>query len=67
MEHVAKILSVLTETGFVEQRISITESEPSRTGRYHITNPYLRFYFRFLIKSMRGIAANALEAVVGSA
>ena len=46
--HVAKNLSVLTETGFVERRIPVTESEPSRAGRYHITDPYLRFYFRFL-------------------
>ena len=46
--HVAKNLSVLTETGFVERRIPVTEGEPSRAGRYHITVPYLRFYFRFL-------------------
>ncbi len=46
--HVNKNLSVLTETGFVERRIPTTEDEPSRSGRYHITDPYLRFYFRFL-------------------
>ncbi len=46
--HVSKNLSVLTETGFIERRIPVTESEPSRAGRYHITDPYLRFYFRFL-------------------
>ena len=46
--HVTKNLSVLTEPGFVERRIPVTESEPSRAGRYHITDPYLRLYFRFL-------------------
>lgn len=46
--HVSKNLSVLTETGFIERRIPVTEGEPSRAGRYHITDPYLRFYFRFL-------------------
>lgn len=46
--HVTKYLSVLTDTGFVERRIPVTEGEPSRAGRYHITDPYLRFYFRFL-------------------
>ncbi|HUH98670.1 MAG TPA: ATP-binding protein [Anaerolineales bacterium] len=46
--HVNKNLSVLMETGFVERRVPITEEKPSRSGRYHITDPYLRFYFRFL-------------------
>jgi uncharacterized protein len=46
--HVSKYLSVLNESGFVERRIPVTEVNPSRTGRYHITDPYLRFYFRFL-------------------
>lgn len=36
------------QTGFVERRIPVTENDPSRAGRYHITDPYLRFYFRFL-------------------
>lgn len=46
--HVSKYLSVLTDTGFVERRIPVTDRESSRAGRYHITDPYLRFYFRFL-------------------
>lgn len=46
--HVTKYLSVLTDTEFVERRIPVTERGPSRAGRYHITDPYLRFYFRFL-------------------
>jgi len=45
---VPKYLSVLAEAGFVERRISVTESPKSRLGRHHITDPYLRFYFRFL-------------------
>jgi len=46
--HVSKYLSVLIGTGFVERRIPATEKGPSRSGRYHISDPYLRFYFRFL-------------------
>lgn len=47
--HIPKYLSVLVEAGFVERRVSITESSPaSRNGRHHITDPYLRFYYRFL-------------------
>ena len=46
--HISKYLSVLKESGFVERRISVTAKKNSRMGRYHITDPYLRFYFRFL-------------------
>lgn len=46
--HVPKYLSVLAEAGFVERRTPVTEHEPSRSGRHHITDPYLRFYYRFL-------------------
>ena len=43
-----KYLGVLAEAGFVERRVSVTAPTASRTGRHHITDPYLRFYFRFL-------------------
>jgi AAA+ ATPase superfamily predicted ATPase len=46
--HVSKYLSVLREAGFVERRVPVTAGESSRLGRYHITDPYLRFYYRFL-------------------
>ncbi len=47
--HIPKYLSVLVETGFVERRVSMMENPTSsRTGRHHIIDPYLRFYYRFL-------------------
>jgi AAA+ ATPase superfamily predicted ATPase len=46
--HVPKYLGVLTESGFVERRVPVTEAGLSRAGRYHITDPYLRFFFLFL-------------------
>lgn len=46
--HVSKYLSVLQEARFVERRIPVTADERSRLGRYQLTDPYLRFYFRFL-------------------
>jgi hypothetical protein len=46
--HVSKYLDALREAGFVQRRVPVTESEVSRKGRYHITDPYLRFYYRFL-------------------
>jgi uncharacterized protein len=45
---VPKYLSVLAESGFVERRISVTAAPSSRQGRHHISDPYLRFYYRFL-------------------
>lgn len=46
--HISKYLSVLRDTGFVERRVPVTETEKSRRGHYNITDPYLRFYYRFM-------------------
>lgn len=47
--HISKYLSVLVEAGFVERRVPVTENpSASRSGRHHISDPYLRFYYRFL-------------------
>jgi AAA+ ATPase superfamily predicted ATPase len=46
--HVSKYLSVLQDAGFVERRVPVTAAPNSRLGRYHIVDPYLRFYYRFL-------------------
>jgi uncharacterized protein len=46
--HVSKYLSVLRDAGFIERRVPVTAAESSRLGRYHIIDPYLRFYYRFL-------------------
>jgi AAA+ ATPase superfamily predicted ATPase len=59
--HVGKYLSVLTDTGFVERRIPVTEKGPSRSGRHHITDPYLRFYFRFLESRQEQLALGIQE------
>jgi AAA+ ATPase superfamily predicted ATPase len=59
--HVSKYLGVLTETGFVERRVPVTEPGPSRSGRYHITDPYLRFYFRFLADRQAQLALGAQD------
>jgi AAA+ ATPase superfamily predicted ATPase len=55
---VPKYLSVLAEAGFVERRISVTDTPKSRLGRHHITDPYLRFYYRFLAARQRQFALN---------
>lgn len=46
---VSKYLIVLRGTGFVERRVPATETNPdSRRGRYYVTDPFLRFYYRFM-------------------
>jgi AAA+ ATPase superfamily predicted ATPase len=55
--HISKYLSVLRETGFVERQVPVTEaSKKSRRGQYYITDPYLRFYYRFLSAQQRHVA-----------
>lgn len=59
--HVSKYLSVLREAGFVERRVSVTATLGSRNGRYHITDPYLRFYYRFLARRQAQLALGVHE------
>lgn len=58
--HISKYLSVLRDTGFVERQVPVTEvAEKSRRGRYFITDPYLRFYYRFLSTRQTQMALGA--------
>lgn len=59
--HVSKYLQVLREAGFVERRVPVTASESSRHGRYHIMDPYLRFYYRFLAARQAQLALGETE------
>ena len=65
---VPKYLSVLNEAGFVERRVSVTAASGSRLGRHHITDPYLRYYFRFLAARQNqlalGIQDQALAEII---
>ena len=50
--HLSAYLARLREIRIVERRLPITVPRPrrrlARTGRYHLTDPYFRFYFRFI-------------------
>lgn len=59
--HISQYLSTLQEAGFVERRIPITQDQGSRLGRYHITDPYLRFYHRFLANRQAQLALGVQE------
>lgn len=59
--HVSQYLSTLHDTGFVERRTPVTQGERSRLGRYHIVDPYLRFYYRFLASRQSQLALGIQE------
>lgn len=59
--HVAKYLSVLESAGFIERRIPVTAAPNSRKSRYHICDPYLRFYYRFLAQRQSQLALGIQE------
>ncbi len=59
--HVSKYLDVLREAGFVQRRVPVTDNESSRKGRYHVADPYLRFYYRFLATRQAQLAVGVSE------
>lgn len=59
--HISMYLSNLIETGFLERRVPVTEPSSSRLGRHHITDPFLRFYFRFLSRRQVQLALNVQD------
>lgn len=71
-------LKKLQELRFIERRLPVTlttaQQRTSKRGRYHITDAYLRFYFRFLAPYQRSFVRphetlvhlqNELHAFVG--
>lgn len=66
-KHIPQYLNVLTETGFIARRVPVTQPPASRLGRHFITDPFLRFYYRFLARRQSqlalGIDEQALEEI----
>ncbi|MCD4673575.1 MAG: ATP-binding protein [Anaerolineaceae bacterium] len=54
--HISMYLRNLLKTGFVERRVPATAASASRQGRHHITDPYLRFHYRFLSRRQTQLA-----------
>ncbi|MBL8093251.1 MAG: ATP-binding protein [Anaerolineales bacterium] len=55
-KHVPAYLAKLQETGFVERHVPVTAESATRLGRHYITDPFLRFYFRFLARRQSQLA-----------
>ena len=65
--HMSKYLRVLRETGFVDRFAPVTEdSARSRRGHYHITDPLMRFYYRFLPRNNARLALGEQEEILDS-
>lgn len=63
--HISKYLSVLEGLQLIRRDVPATIRHPerSRQGRYVITDPYLRFYFRFLFGRQDQIALGRIQSV----
>ena len=46
--HLSQYISNLAATGYVVKKIPVTAGPSSRAGRQVITDPFLRFYYRFI-------------------
>jgi AAA+ ATPase superfamily predicted ATPase len=65
--HLTRYISILQELRYVERRLPVTlppaKQRLSRQGRYHLTDPFMRFYFRF-IHPYRDVISYAPERLV---
>jgi uncharacterized protein len=64
--HASRYLSILRETGFVERTTPLSDKSPeqSRKGRYIVTDPYLRFYYRYLSTSQSKVAMGRVDELM---
>jgi AAA+ ATPase superfamily predicted ATPase len=59
-------LSVLRDTGFVTRDVPITQRGiDSRRGRYFVTDPYLRFFYRFMSAYQSKLALGQMDEMLG--
>jgi uncharacterized protein len=65
--HLPGYLTMLQEMRYVERRLPTTippaKQRSSRQGRYHLSDPFMRFYFRF-IHPQRDLASYAPERIL---
>ncbi|MEM7802436.1 MAG: ATP-binding protein [Chloroflexota bacterium] len=60
--HVSRYLSILQDTGYVGRRVPVDQDgEGGRKSRYYLTDPFLRFYYRFVSPNLSQIAMGGYE------
>lgn len=59
-------LSVLRDTGFVTREVPVSHRhrEDSRSGRYAVTDPYLRFFYRFISANQSRLALGQIQPLL---
>jgi AAA+ ATPase superfamily predicted ATPase len=66
-QNASTYLARLADLHLVERRTPVTiplkERERSRSGRWHLSDSYLRFYFRFIIPNQRALELELVDAV----
>jgi AAA+ ATPase superfamily predicted ATPase len=66
-QNASTYLGRLADLHLVERRTPVTlplnERERSRSGRWHLSDSYLRFYFRFIIPNQRALELELVDAV----
>ena len=64
--HAARYLSILREAGFIRRTTPLSDENPeaSRKGRYIVTDPYLRFYYRYLATSQSKVAMGRVDELI---
>ena len=66
-QNVSTYLGRLADLYLVERRTPVTltpkRRERSRQGRWHLLDPYLRFYFRFVVPNQRALELELMDAV----
>ena len=66
-QNVSTYLGRLADLYLVERRTPVTlprkRRQRSRQGRWHLLDPYLRFYFRFVVPNQRSLELELMDAV----
>ena len=66
-QNVSTYLRRLANLYLVERRTPVTlppeRRQRSRRGRWHLLDPYLRFYFRFVVPNQRALELELMDAV----
>jgi hypothetical protein len=63
-ENLTPYLQQLTALNLIERRDPVLADPSARKGRYHISDPFLRFYFRFVAPNMPLIEKDEVESVI---
>ena len=59
--HLSQYIANLTHTGYVVKKLPVTAGPSSRAGRYAITDPFLRFYYRFIQSRLTQLEIGEIE------